>query len=97
MPTVPPSPVPSWCTFTLAFACDGPDLDTVRAVLGLRHGWVVHIAPAEGPALDVVFSDLEQGGAVAPVVVGHRYDVGADDYRGEPVRIPLAGARLTVY
>jgi hypothetical protein len=83
-------------------AYDGPDLDTVRAVLGLRYGWVVHLAPAEGPALDVVVSDLEQGDegdGWAVYIVGHRYDDdhAVDDYRGEPVRVPLAGAHLTVY
>jgi hypothetical protein len=101
---VPTSPTPpSWFACTLAFACDGPDLDTVRAALGLRRGWVVHLAPAEGPAFDVVVSDLEQGDegdGWAVYVVGHRYDDGHavdDDYRGEAVRVPLAGARITVY
>lgn len=93
-----------WFEFTLALADDGPDLDTVRASLGLSPGWVLHAEPARGDALDLVFSALEQDDDPAadfPVfLVGHRYDDGhtADnDYRGEPVRIPLAGARITIY
>lgn len=93
----------SWFSFSLAFAHDGPDLDTVQAVLGLRDGWVVHIAPAdEAPAVVVVvFAGLEQGDerdGWAVYVLGHRYDASlADEREGERVRIPLAGARLTVY
>ncbi len=93
-----------WFDFTLGFADDGPDLDTVRAVLGLRPGWVVRVEPVEGQPVDVVFLRLEQDDAAAadfPVfLVGHRYDdnhSADNDYRGEPVRIPLAGARITVY
>jgi len=93
-----------WFDFTLGFADDGPDLDTVRASLGLWAGWVVHVEPVEGQPVDVVFLRLEQDDAAAadfPVfLVGHRYDdnhSADNDYRGEPVRIPLAGARITVY
>jgi hypothetical protein len=92
-----------WFDFTLGFADDGPDLDTVRASLGLWAGWVVHVEPVEGQPVDVVFLRLEQDDAAAdfPVfLVGHRYDdnhAADNDFRGEPVRIPLAGARITVY
>ena len=92
-----------WFDFTLGFSCEGPDLDTVRASLGLRSGWVVRVEPVEGQPVDVVFTDVEQGDYDLdfPVfLVGHRYDDSHstdNDYRGEPVRIPLAGARITVY
>lgn len=93
-----------WFGFTLAFGDDGPDLDTVRRVLHIGHGWIVHVEPAEGEALDVVVDRVEQDDDPAagfPVfLVGNRYDDGHDmdnDQRGEPVRIPLAGCRLTVY
>jgi len=95
-----------WFGFNLGFSCEGADLDTVRAVLGLRSGWVVHVKPATGEALDVVVDHFEQGDHDLdfPVfLVGHRYDLiravnnDDSDVRGEPVRIPLAGARITVY
>ena len=98
-----------WFGFTLAFANDGPCLDTVRAALGLRVGWVVHVEYSSPDGLDrliddVVFSHLEQDDDPAndyPVyVVGYRYaddHTLDDDYRGEPVRLPLAGSRITVY
>ncbi len=93
-----------WFDFSLGFSCVGADLDTVRAVLGLRPGWVVHVKPATGEALDVVVDHFEQGDHDLdfPVfLVGNRYDETQperdNDFRGEPVRIPLAGARITVY
>jgi hypothetical protein len=94
-----------WFEFTLAIAADsGADVDTVRAALGLSPGWVLHVEPAKGKALDFVFSDVEQDDdptADWPVyLVGHRYDedhTADDSFRGEPVRIPLAGARVTIY
>lgn len=93
-----------WFGFTLAFSGDGPDIDTVRATLGFRPGWVVHVEPHNGEALDVVVFDLEQDDDPAagfPVyLVGHWYDenhTADNEYRGEPVRIPLAGSRVTVY
>jgi hypothetical protein len=97
-----------WFDFSLGFSCEGPDLDTVNAVLGLRSGWVIRVEYASEDGLDrliddVVFSGLEQGDHDLdfPVfLVGHRYDDAHEadnDYRGEPVRVPLAGARITVY
>jgi hypothetical protein len=94
-----------WFEFTMAIAADsGADVDTVRAALGLNPGWVLHVEPAKGEALDVVFSGVEQNDdptADWPVfLVGNRYDDAHEadnDYRGEPVRIPLANARLTLY
>jgi hypothetical protein len=100
----PPGSMLRWFGFDLGFSCEGPDLYTVRAVLGLRPGWLAHVEPHNGEALDVVVDRFEQDDDPAagfPVfLVGNRYDDGhsADnDYRGEPVRIPLAGARITVY
>jgi hypothetical protein len=94
----------SWFEFTLAIGDEGADLDTVRASLGLFDGWVLHVAPAHGDALDLVFTSLEQDDDPAanwPVfLVGNRYDDAPsanEDNRGEPVRVALAGARLTIY
>lgn len=92
-----------WFGFTLAFGDEGADIDTVRAVLGLRSGWLVHVEPHGGEALDVVFTDVEQSDECDgwPVyLVGNRYNEDHtvdNEYRGEPVRIALAGCRLTVY
>ena len=93
-----------WFEFTLAIGDEGADLDTVRASLGLFDGWVLHVEPARGDALDLVFTSLEQDDDPAanwPVfLVGNRYDeahTADNDYRGEPVRVALAGARLTIY
>jgi hypothetical protein len=105
-------PTGRWFDFTLGFADDGPDLDTITSTLramlpdGDPNGaaWVVHVEPAVGDALDVVPShfeqddDPEQGWPV--YLVGHRYDdnhTADNDFRGEPVRILLTGARVTVY
>ena len=94
----------SWFEFTLAIGDEGADLDTVRASLGLFDGWVLHVEPARGDALDLVFTSLEQDDDPAanwPVfLVGNRYDdapSASEDNRGEPVRVALAGARLTIY
>lgn len=93
-----------WFGFTLAFGDEGPDLDTVRRVLHIGRGWIVHVEPAQGEALDVVVDRVEQDDDPAagfPVyLVGHWYDenhTADNEYRGEPVRIPLAGSRVTVY
>ena len=93
-----------WFGFTLAFGDDGPDLDTVRRVLHIGRGWIVHVEPHTGEALDVVVDRVEQDDDPAagfPVfLVGNWYDenhTADNDYRGEPVRIPLAGSRVTVY
>lgn len=98
-----------WFGFNLGFSCEGADLDTVRAVLGLRPGWVVRVEYASEDGLDrliddVVVDHFEQGDHDLdfPVfLVGNRYDETQperdNDFRGEPVRIPLAGARITVY
>jgi hypothetical protein len=91
-----------WFGFDLGFANDGPDLDTVRATLARLVGWTVNVESVE-PAVDMIVGDFECPDDPAndwPVyVTGWRYakENWADDYRGEPVRIPLAGARITVY
>lgn len=99
----------NWFNFTLGFAAEGPDLDTVRAVLGLRPGWTIRVEQRDMSGLDVVaqdlvFDDVDQDDDPAngwPVfIVGHRYlDEHAADgsLTCKPVRIPLAGARITVY
>lgn len=99
-----------WFDFTLGFADDGPDLDTVCATLARLVGWTVHAEYASEDGLDRLIADVVVGGFECPddsengwpvFLVGHRYDETRlecdNDFRGEPVRIPLAGARITVY
>jgi hypothetical protein len=102
---------PDWFNFTLGFAADGPDLDTVRAVLGLNPGWVIHVEQfdeggLDRVGLDLVFDDVaqvddpERGWPV--FIVGHMQDLIYVPGAGETlttrtVRIPLAGAKITVY
>jgi hypothetical protein len=100
---------PEWFNFTLGFAAEGPDDDTVRCTLGLRPGWVIRVDQFDETGLDrvvhdIVFDDLVQDDDPAngwPMfIVGHRYlDEQAADGSliCEPVRIPLAGAKITVY
>lgn len=110
-------PTGRWFDFTLGFADDGPDLDTVTSALramlpdGDPNGaaWVVHVEYWSEDGLDRLIDDVvpshfeqdddpEQGWPV--YLVGHRYDdnhTADDSFRGEPVRIPLTGARVTVY
>ncbi len=98
----------NWFNFELAFADDGPDLDTVRAVLGLRSGWVIRVNQSSKNGVDIdadiVFDDLvavdDPANGWPVFIVGHRYlDEHAADgsLTCEPVRIPLAGAKITVY
>ena len=97
-----------WFDFSLGFACDGSDLDTVRATLARLVGWTVHAEYASEDGLDRLIADVVVGGFECPddpandwpvYVTGWRYaqENWADDFRGEPVRVPLAGARITVY
>lgn len=97
-----------WFSLDLGFSCDGPDLDTVRATLARLVGWTVHAEYASEDGLDRLIADVVVGGFECPddpandwpvYVTGWRYakENWADDYRGEPVRIPLAGSRVTVY
>lgn len=95
-----------WFSFTLGFADDGPDLDTVRLTFGLPPGCVIHVTPANGTPCDVVFSRMEQEddpyNGFPVYIVGNLYDDDAQwgpgsEPRGAAVRIPLAGAHITVY
>lgn len=86
-----------WFNFTLGFAADGPDLDTVRCTLDRLVGWTVNVT-----GVDVIVGGFEQDDNEDgwPVfIVGHTFNPAAGDtgFRGSPVRIPLAGASITVY
>ncbi len=101
----------NWFNFTLGFAAEGPDDDTVRAVLGLRPGWRIRVDQFDEDGLDrvvrdIVFDDLVQVDDPArgwPMfIVGHMQDLIYVPGAGETlttrtVRIPLAGAKITVY
>lgn len=100
MPTVPTVP-PSWCAFTLGFCADsGADGDTVAHILRVLQGLTVHATDAAGVAWDLLVVGVEQDDDPAAgwpcFLVGH--PLGADDEpSAEVVRVPLAGARITVY
>jgi hypothetical protein len=100
---------PAWFNFTLGFANDGPDGDTVRFTLERLVGWTVNVTgvdvtvdPVNVVTLDVIVGGFEQED-VDPdypvILVGWAYDVTQQehDFKGAPVRIPLANARITVY
>ena len=93
-----------WFNFTLGFSNDGCDGDTVRHILGVLNGLVVRVEQHEGDDAvirDVVVDSFEQIDDEAldyPVILtGWVYDAAADNLCGSPVRIPLAGARVTIH
>ena len=90
----------SWFNFRLGFSDDGCDADTVRHILGVLHGYTVHV---EGTG-DVVVDAFEQPDDPYnnwPVyLTGWAYDethASDDQYRGARVRLPLANAKITIY
>jgi hypothetical protein len=88
-----------WFNFTLGFSNEGLDGDSVRHVLGVLHGYTVHV---EGVG-DVVVDTFDQD-AESPDDTWHVYLTGwmfdrdnlDNDFRGAPVRIPLANSRITI-
>lgn len=98
-----------WFNFSLGFANDGCDGDTVRYVLALLHGYTVHVEgvdvlvdPDNIVELDVVVDTFDQDaespdGTWPMYLVGWVYSEHLDDNRGAPVRIPLANSRITIY
>jgi hypothetical protein len=103
--------IAEWFNFKLGFADDGCDGDTVRHILSVLSGLVVHIEgidmlvdPNNVVELDVVVDTFEQPDDPYnnfPVyLTGWVYDdthALDDQYRGARVRIPLKGSRITVY
>jgi len=101
----------SWFNFSLGFANDGCDADTVRHILGVLSGYVVHVEgidmlvdPVNVVELDITVDGFEQPDDPHnnwPVyLTGWVYDETLafdDQYRGARVRIPLKGSKITVY
>lgn len=96
-----------WFNLTLGFANDGPDLDTVGALLGCLRGWTVKVTGVDVlvdtvnvVTMDVTVDGLEQDDVDPdyPVfLTGWVFDPTLDDNRGARVRIPLRGSHITVY
>jgi hypothetical protein len=100
-----------WFNLTLGFNGDsGADGDTVIATLGRLCGWTVRVTgvdvlvdPVNVVTMDVIvagFEQVEDGSLDYPMfLVGWAYDETRQehDFKGAPVRIPLAGAKITVY
>ena len=96
-----------WFKFTLGFADDGPDGDTVHYMLGRLIGGTVRVTgvdvlvdPFDTITVNVIVGGFEQDD-VDPdypmFLVGWIYDQSGDEYRGARVRMPLRGAHITVY
>lgn len=100
-----------WFNFSLGFANDGCDGDTVRHILGVLNGYTVHVEgidllvdPVNVVELDVVVDSFVQDeespdGSWPMYLKGWMFDADDaddDDFRGAPVRIPLANSRITI-
>lgn len=83
-----------WFSLRLGFSDEGPDADTVNAVLGLRPGWVVNVN-----GRDVVFGSFEQADdapTYSMYLTGWEYDPAEIEDKGAPVRIRLANAHISI-
>jgi len=98
-----------WFNFSLGFANDGCDADTVRHVLGVLSGYVVHVEgvdmlvdPVNVVELDITVDGFEQPDEAPDYPVYLTGWVYVDDFdedndnRGARVRIPLANSRITI-
>lgn len=88
-----------WFNFSLGFAADGCDGDTVRHIFGVLHGYTVHIEGTGDVVVDTFDQDATSSDDTWPVyLVGWMFDGDNldNDYRGAPVRIPLAGTSITI-
>lgn len=83
-----------WFSLRLGFSDEGPDADTVNAVLGLRPGWVVNVN-----GRDVVFGSFEQADdapTYSMYLTGWEYDPAEIEDKGAPVRVRLANAHISI-
>lgn len=83
-----------WFSLRLGFSDEGPDADTVNAVLGLRPGWVVNVN-----GRDVVFGSFEQtddAPTYSMYLTGWEYDPAEIEDKGAPVRVRLANAHISI-
>ena len=88
-----------WFNFSLGFANDGCDGDTVRHILGVLHGYTVHVEGAGDVVVDTFEQDAVSLDGTWPMyLTGWMFDGDNldNDYRGAPVRIPLANSRITI-
>ena len=89
-----------WFNFSLGFANDGCDGDTVRHILGVLSGLPVHVEGVGDVVVDTFDQDEESSDDTWPVyLVGWMFDGDNldNDCRGAPVRIPLANAKITIH
>ena len=90
-----------WFNFSMGFANDGCDGDTVRHILGVLSGLPVHVEGVGDVVVDTFDQDEESSDDTWPVyLTGWLYDdthVLDNDFRGAPVRIPLANSRITIH
>lgn len=88
-----------WFNFSMGFAADGCDGDSVRHILGVLHGYTVHIEGTGDVIVDTFDQDATSADGSWPVYLtgwlfdGDNFD---NDYKGAPVRIPLAGTSITI-
>lgn len=88
-----------WFNFSLGFAADGCDGDSVRHILGVLHGYTVHVEGTGDVVVDSFVQDEESPDGSWPMyLTGWLYDGDNldNDFRGAPVRIPLAGTSITI-
>ena len=89
-----------WFNFSMGFAANGCDGDTVRHILGVLRGYTVHVEGVGDVVVDTFDQDAESPDDTWPAyLVGWLFDGDNfdNDFRGAPVRIPLANSRITIY
>lgn len=89
-----------WFNFSMGFAADGCDGDTVRHILGVLHGYTIHVEGTGDVIVDTFDQDATSADDTWPVyLTGWMFDDANvdNDFRGAPVRIPLANAKITIY
>lgn len=100
---------PQWFNFSMGFANDGCDGDTVRHILGVLHGHTINVSRPGGftfntthaASIDVVVDTFDQDaessdGSWPMYLVGWMYTEDTEDGRSSPIRIPLAGTSITI-
>jgi hypothetical protein len=88
-----------WFNFSLGFSAAPVGGDTVRFILSRMRGLTVHVEGTGDVVVDTFDQDAESPDDTWPVyLVGWMFDGGNldNDFRGAPVRIPLAGTSITI-
>lgn len=86
-----------WSAFTLAFNSEsGADADTVRYILGRLVGLTVCVNGTD-MTVDSIEQDDDPDADYPVFLAGRVYDEAREGHHGERIRVPLAGATVTVY